>query len=120
MAKVEKEAIISTPLPEVFNYISTPSNLLELWPSLMEIKDVQSLPNGGYSGRWGCKMLGMRFKGTAEYTQVVPNQWFAILHSENHHHPGIDNADEDNEKYPGDRTESYPQPAQHSNASRSY
>ncbi len=50
----------------------------EFWPSLMEVKDVQSLPNGGYSTRWVYKMLGMRFEGEAEYTQIVPNQFFVI------------------------------------------
>ncbi|MFC1965647.1 SRPBCC family protein [Chloroflexota bacterium] len=50
----------------------------EFWPSLMEVKDVQSLPNGGYSARWVYKMAGMRFKGTGEYTKIVPNQFFVI------------------------------------------
>ena len=78
MARVEKEIIIHAPLEKVFNYISEPSNLPEFWPSLMEINGVRSLPNGGYSGRWVYKMAGMRFEGTGEYTQIVPNQWFVI------------------------------------------
>jgi len=78
MARIEKEVTLRVPIEKIFNYISTPSNLLEFWPSLMEIKDVQSLPNGGHSGRWVYKMLGIRFKGTAKYTQMVPNQWFVI------------------------------------------
>ena len=78
MAKVEKEVTVKAPIEEVFRYISEPSNLPEFWPSLMEIKDVQSLPNGGYSARWVYKMVGMRFQGTGEYTQIVPNQWFVI------------------------------------------
>ena len=78
MARIEKEVTVCVPIERIFNYISTPSNLLEFWPSLMEIKDVQSLPNGGYSGRWVYKMLGMRFGGTAKYAQMVPNQWFVI------------------------------------------
>ena len=44
----------------------------------MEITDVQSLPNGGYSARWVYKMAGMRFKGEGEYTDVVPNHWLVI------------------------------------------
>ena len=47
-------------------------------PSLMEVKDIQSLPNGGYSARWVYKMAGMRFKGTGEYTEIVQNQWFVV------------------------------------------
>jgi len=78
MARIEKEVTLRVPIEKIFNYISMPSNLLEFWPSLMEIKDLQSLPNGGYSGQWVYKMLGIRFEGTAKYTQIVPNQWFAI------------------------------------------
>ncbi|MFC1911859.1 SRPBCC family protein [Chloroflexota bacterium] len=78
MAKVDKEIWIEAPLEKIFGYISEPNNLPEFWPSLMEIKDVQSLTNGGYRGLWEYKMLGMRFTGTAEYTQIVPNQFFVI------------------------------------------
>ena len=78
MAIVDKEAWIESPLENIFSYISEPSNLPEFWPSLMEIRDVQSLPNGGYSCRWFYKMLGMRFEGSAEYTQIVPNKFFVV------------------------------------------
>ena len=78
MAKVDKEVWIEAPLEKTFGYISKPSNLLEVWPSLMDIRDVQSLPNGGYSLRWLYKMLGMRFHGSAEYTQIIPNQFFVV------------------------------------------
>ena len=78
MARVEKEVIVTAPIEKVFNYISEPNNLLEFWPSLVEIKDIQSLPNGGYSARWVYKMAGMRFEGTGEYTQVIPNHWIII------------------------------------------
>jgi uncharacterized membrane protein len=78
VAKVEKEVIIHAPLEKIFGYISEPRNLPEFWPSMMEVKDVQSLPNGGYSARWVYKMAGMRFEGTGEYTEIAPNQWFVI------------------------------------------
>ena len=78
MAKVDKEIWIEAPLEKIFGYISQPSNMPEFWHSLMEIKDVQRLTNGGYSARWVYKMLGVRFEGEAEYTQIVPNQFFVI------------------------------------------
>ena len=78
MATVDKEVTVNAPIEKVFSYISEPSNLPEIWPSLMEMKDVQSLPNGGCSGRWVYKMVGMRFEGEGEYTEIVPNQWFVI------------------------------------------
>ena len=78
MAKVDKEVWIQAPLEKIFGYISEPSNMPEFWPSLVGVRDVQSLPKGGYVGLWEYKMLGMRFTGTAEYTQIVPNQFFVI------------------------------------------
>ncbi len=78
MAKIDKEVWVEAPAEKIFGYISEPSNMPEFWPSLMEIKDVQPLTNGGYSTRWVYKMLGMRFNGAAEYTQIVPNRFFVI------------------------------------------
>ena len=78
MARIDKEIILEVPLEKVFGYISEPRNLPEIWPSLMEVTDVQSLPNGGYSARWVYKMVGMRFEGTAENTTVSPNRLIII------------------------------------------
>ena len=74
MAKVEKTITISAPVEKVFDYIDQPTNLPEIWPSLMEIKDVQTLPNGGHTDRWVYKMAGMRFEGTTEGIEHVTNQ----------------------------------------------
>jgi len=78
MAKVDKEILVEASIEKIFGYINEPSNWPEFWPSLVEIKDVKSLPNSGYSGRWVYKMLGIRFEGTGEYTQIVPNKFFVI------------------------------------------
>jgi len=78
MSRIDKEVTVEAPIEKMFGYISEPSNLPEFWPSLTEIKDVQSLPNGGYSARWVYKMAGMRFEGTGEYIKMVPNQFFII------------------------------------------
>ena len=78
MARLEKEVLIEAPLEDIFSYLNYPSNLLQVWPSLMEITDLQALPNGGYRFKWVYKMAGMRFKGEAEYTKIVPDQFFVI------------------------------------------
>ena len=74
MAKVSKTITINAPVEKVFGYIDEPTNLPEIWPSLVEIKDVQPLPNGGHSDRWVYKMAGIRFEGTSEGTEHVANQ----------------------------------------------
>jgi len=74
MAKTVKSITINAPVEKVFDYISEPTNLPEIWPSLVEVKDVQKLPSGGTRNRWVYKMAGIRLKGTSEDTEYVPNQ----------------------------------------------
>ena len=73
MAKAESSITINAPVEKVCSYIR-PENLPEFWPSLVEVKDVQQLPNGGYSNKWVYKMAGMRFEGSSEDVEVVPNE----------------------------------------------
>jgi uncharacterized membrane protein len=78
VARIDKEITLRMPIEEIFNYIYEPSNLPEFWPSLVEIKDIQLLPNGGYRVGWVYKMIGMHFEGKGEYTEIVLNQWFVV------------------------------------------
>jgi len=76
MIKTVKSITIKAPVEKVFDYISEPTNLPEIWPSLVEIKDVQRLPSGGTRNRFVYKMAGIRLEGTSESvdTECVPNQ----------------------------------------------
>jgi uncharacterized membrane protein len=74
MAKVEKTITINAPVERIFSYVNEPTNLLEIWPSMVEAKDVQRLPNGGNSFGWVYKMAGVRIEGTSEDTEVIANQ----------------------------------------------
>ena len=74
MATVKKSIAISAPVEKVFEYINVPSNLTEIWPSMVEAKDVQRLPNGGNRFRWVYKMAGMSFEGISEDIDIVPNR----------------------------------------------
>lgn len=78
MAKVQKEIWIGAPLERIFDYVSDPTNLPEIWPSLMEVKNVEPLPKGGYKFRWAYKMLGLWFEGIGEYTRYVPYEFVVI------------------------------------------
>ena len=74
MAKTVKTINIKAPVEKVFDYISEPTNLTEIWPSLVEVKDVQRLPSGGTKNRWVYKMAGIRLEGTSESEDTVSNQ----------------------------------------------
>ena len=73
MAKLTKSITINTPVEKVFGYVSQPTNLPEIWPSLIEVKDVKHLPDGKTTDRWTYKMAGMRLKGTTE-SEYVENK----------------------------------------------
>ena len=77
MATVNKSITINAPIEKVFKYIVEPSNLPEIWPSMIEAKDIQPLPNGGNKFRWVYKMAGIRFEGKSETVEFIPNQKIA-------------------------------------------
>ncbi|MCL7452015.1 MAG: SRPBCC family protein [Anaerolineae bacterium] len=74
MDRIEKSGLIHAPVEKVFAFMAEPHNLLKIWPSLLEIKNVEPLPNGGYSYDWIYKMGGLRFEGRAEWIEFVKDQ----------------------------------------------
>ena len=73
MATAVRTTSINVPAEKIYAYINEPTNLLEIWPSMVEVKDVEKLPNGGNKFNWVYKMAGMRFDGTSADTEVIPN-----------------------------------------------
>jgi uncharacterized protein YndB with AHSA1/START domain len=73
VAKIVKTAIIDAPIEQVFSYVEDPANVPEYWPSVIEVKDVEALPGGGFKYRWVYKMAGVRFEGGTETTEFVVN-----------------------------------------------
>ena len=73
MAKLAKSVTINAPVEKVFGYVSDSTNLPEIWPSLLEMKDVKHLSDGKTTDSWTYKMAGMRFKGTT-ITEYVENK----------------------------------------------
>ena len=74
MAKIVKIISIDAPIEKVFGYVEDPANVPEYWPSVIEVKDVESLPGGGFKYRWVYKMAGVRFEGGTETTDFVVNE----------------------------------------------
>jgi uncharacterized membrane protein len=74
MAKVKRTVHIDAPVEKVFSYWEDVRNHVAIWPSLVEVKDVQPLPNGGTSFRWVYKMAGMLMEGSGEITEYVANE----------------------------------------------
>lgn len=79
MPKIEKSISIEAPVEKVFAYINDPTNLPEVWPSMVEVNEVNLVPEGvGSSYQWVYKMAGIRFKGTTEVIEYVANQWIIV------------------------------------------
>ncbi len=74
MAKLVKTTVIKAPIEKVFAYFNDPNNLPDIWPSMVEVKDIQTLSNGGTCFKYVYKMGGIRLEGTSEDTEFVPNQ----------------------------------------------
>jgi len=74
MATVKKSIKINAPAEKIYKYFNTPTNLPEIWPSMSEVKDVERLPNGGTKFTYVFNMAGLRFEGTSEDTEVIPNR----------------------------------------------
>jgi uncharacterized membrane protein len=74
MAKIGKSIFINAPVEKVFGFMAKPENLPRIWPSLQEVRNVQPLPNGGYSYDWTYKMAGIQFDGKAEWSEFVRNE----------------------------------------------
>ncbi len=75
MAKVMKSITINAPPAQVFEYVVDPKNLPEIWPSLIDTRDVQRSAEGvAQSWGWTYKMAGMRFEGKSELVDHVANE----------------------------------------------
>ena len=62
MARIYKEITINAPPQKIFSYLTKPSNLPQIWPNVVEIKNEQLLPSGGYIAEWVYKMCVFRSK----------------------------------------------------------
>jgi uncharacterized protein YndB with AHSA1/START domain len=78
MAEIVKQIIAKATPEKIFKYIMKSENRLKIWPSLMEIKNEQLLPGGGYRADWVYKIAGVYFGGTSECLDVMPHQRFSI------------------------------------------
>lgn len=74
MKKIEKRVFVEAPVERVFEFVVDPNNLLSVWPSLIEVKNVKVEPSGAHSFDWTYKMVGLRFHGHADATEVEKNR----------------------------------------------
>jgi uncharacterized membrane protein len=73
MALFRRSILIHAPVDRVFDYVSDPRNLPEIWPSMTLVHNVTSSPNGN-SFDWDYRMIGVRILGHSEAVELVKNE----------------------------------------------
>ena len=72
MIQARRQIHIDAPVDEVFAFAIEPENLLEVWPSLMKVGNIERSPTSGNNWDWEYKMAGLSFKGHSDTKEVVP------------------------------------------------
>ncbi len=71
MERIRKNIFIEAPPAKVFGYVADPLHLPEIWPSMVEISNVQTNADGmARSFDWIYKMAGMKFHGRSETLEM--------------------------------------------------
>ena len=73
MATIRRSISIHAPIEQVFDYVADPTHLPDIWPSLVEVKNVQPHATGN-SFDWDYKLLGMRIHGHSDPVELVRNE----------------------------------------------
>jgi ligand-binding SRPBCC domain-containing protein len=74
MATLKNSIVIHAPVEKVFAYMDEPTNLLEIWPSMVDIRNVKEIGGGKKTYDWTYKMAGMKLDGSSEVLEYVLNQ----------------------------------------------
>ena len=74
MSAIIKEVTINLPVEEVFSFVAYTPNLVEVWPSLVEVRDWQRSEDGISEFTYTYQMAGFKFKGGNRDSEFIPNQ----------------------------------------------
>ena len=77
MKMITRDIQVNTPVNKVFDFLADPNNLPEIWPNIIEVKNVKKA-KAGYTFNWIYKMSGLPFEGKCETLESVPGDRFAF------------------------------------------
>lgn len=72
MPTIEDDIWIDAPIDEVFEYMASPENHVDVMPSLVDISGVADRPTGGYEGDFTFEMLGVSLDGRFRDVEFEP------------------------------------------------
>jgi len=70
---------VDAPVDRVFEFLVDPHNLPEIWPNIVEVKNVKkSKANEGFNFNWDYKMSGTQFEGKCETIEYTPYERLVV------------------------------------------
>lgn len=81
MRKINHIIDIAASVDRVFDFATRPNNLPGIWPSLVEVSNVERREDGWHAFDWTYKMLGVRFHGNARTVRIEPNAYVEVLNA---------------------------------------
>jgi uncharacterized membrane protein len=74
MTTIRKSISIGAPVERVFDYVTDPRHLPEVWPNMVEISKVARHADGGSGFDWTYRMAGIKVRGHSEDIEFARNQ----------------------------------------------
>ena len=74
MSQISKDMIINVPAEKVFAFVSNTPNLVEVWPSLVDISDWKRDDQGLGEFRHIYQMAGFRYSGTNRDIEFIQDK----------------------------------------------
>lgn len=82
MEKIHKHIEINAPVEKVFDFMGDPKHLLDIWPSMVNVKNIKELESGNQTYDWTYKMAGLKFEGTSKTIELVENERTVVVNEE--------------------------------------
>jgi carbon monoxide dehydrogenase subunit G len=70
MIGITRSTVVHAPAARVFDHLADPRNMLEIWPSLLEVANPSVTADGGHAFDWTYRMAGIRFRGKCATVDV--------------------------------------------------
>jgi uncharacterized protein YndB with AHSA1/START domain len=74
MKTIDKNVTIRAPAGVVWEFLTNPSNLPSVWPSMTEVENVEVKPDGSHSFDFKYRMAGIPFHGHSATVEVDKNR----------------------------------------------
>ena len=78
MRTIKRSIDINAPVERLFEFITTPQNLPLVWPSMVDVSNVERKADGGHNFDWIYKMAGIKFHGHARTVKVDLNAYSEV------------------------------------------